>query len=107
MLVRILLVLTITLSLGCGKQRAPAPKTQPGAGTASEESAGAASSDAQLATLLGELTQVVRKYSVEQRAVPQSFDDLVAKGYLPAAPQAPAGKRFAINKNLQVYLADQ
>ena len=60
-----------------------------------------------MAVVLNELTQVVRKYSVEQRRAPKSFDEIVGAGYLDRVPEAPSGKRFAINKNLQVYLADR
>ena len=56
---------------------------------------------------MNELTQAVRRYAAEQRKVPASLDDLVTEHYLPAIPQAPAGKRFAIDKKLQVYLADR
>jgi hypothetical protein len=59
-----------------------------------------------LAALLGELTQAVRKYAVEQRRAPKALDELVAAGYLSQLPQPPAGKRFAISKTLQVYLAE-
>jgi len=31
----------------------------------------------------------------------------VAKGYLSSVPSAPNGKRFAINKKLEVYLTDR
>lgn len=58
-------------------------------------------------SLAAELTQVVRKYAAEKQRAPKSFDEIVAAGYLPGKPVAPAGKQFAINKNLQVYLADQ
>ena len=57
--------------------------------------------------LAGELTQVVRKYAAEKQRAPKSLDEIVAAGYLPSTPLAPAGKKFAIDKNLQVYLADQ
>jgi competence protein ComGC len=60
-----------------------------------------------MAAVLSELTQVVRKYSVEQRRAPKSFDELVAAGYLSRVPEGPSGKKFAINKSLQVYLADR
>lgn len=56
---------------------------------------------------LAELTQAVRKFAVEQRAAPTTLDELVAKGYLDRIPPAAKGKRYAINKNLQVYLANQ
>jgi hypothetical protein len=52
------------------------------------------------------LTQAVRKYAAEQQKVPASLEELVAAKYLPAVPEAPAGKRFGIDKKLQVYLAD-
>jgi hypothetical protein len=57
--------------------------------------------------MLSELTQAVRRYAAEQRKAPTSLDEVVAEHYLPAIPQAPAGKRFAIDKKLQVYLADR
>jgi len=81
--------------IGCGKQKTPSP---PGAE--------AVSTVDQVSTVLTELTQLVRKYSVEQRKAPKSLDELVAKGYLDSVPQAPNGKRFAINKDLQVYLSE-
>ena len=60
--------------------------------------------DAQMAAILGELTQAVRKYSVERRSVPKNLEELVANGYLAEAPQAPAGKKFIISKELRVQL---
>ena len=66
-----------------------------------------ATDEANLADVLKELTQVVRRFGAEQRRVPKSFEELVAHGYLSRVPPAPAGKRFAIDKNLQVYLAKQ
>ncbi|MBM3840040.1 MAG: hypothetical protein FJ398_19155 [Verrucomicrobia bacterium] len=63
--------------------------------------------EAQIAAALNELTQGVRKYSVEQRRVPKNLEEVLASGYLSRIPQAPSGKRFAIDKNLQVYLANQ
>ena len=50
---------------------------------------------------------MVRKYGAEQRRVPKTLEELVASNYLSRVPQAPSGKKFAINKNLQVYLANQ
>jgi len=57
-----------------------------------------------MAAILGELTQAVRKYSVERRSVPKNLEELVANGYLTQAPQAPAGKKFIISKELRVQL---
>jgi hypothetical protein len=91
----------LALVIGCGK-----PKTSSPQQTASPRGAEGVSTADQVATVLTELTQLVRKYSVEQRKAPKSLDELVAKGYLGSVPQAPNGKRFAINKNLQVYLSE-
>jgi hypothetical protein len=60
-----------------------------------------------LAAIIAELTQTVRKYAAEQRKAPQTLDELVAAGYLSHLPVAPTGKRFGIDKKLQVYLADR
>jgi len=60
-----------------------------------------------VSALLGELTQQARKYGMEQRQVPHNLNDLVAKGYLSAMPEAPPGKKFAINSKLEVYLSDR
>ncbi len=96
-----LLVVGLTVGLaGCGRAGRPAPPEN-GAAAAQKAEAG---KEAELAQVLGELTQRVRKYSVEQRQAPQSLDDLVAKGYLDRVPEAPAGKRFVITRNLQVQL---
>ncbi len=80
----------------------------PSGGSRENQAAGqAAASDIEINRVLSELTQLVRKYSVEQRQAPQSLDTLVAKGYLARVPPAPDGKRFAITKNLEVVLADR
>jgi hypothetical protein len=59
------------------------------------------------AAIMAELTQAVRKYSAEKQRVPASLDVLVSEGYLNRVPPAPSGKRFAIDKNLHVYLAHE
>jgi hypothetical protein len=84
---------------GCGRQSA-ARETNP----AATNTAGAMS-EAQIKATLGELTQLVRRYAMEQRSTPQTMQELVDKGYLTIVPPAPAGKKFAINKRLEVYLA--
>ncbi|MHB8522406.1 MAG: hypothetical protein ACYDH9_16825 [Limisphaerales bacterium] len=83
---------------GCGRRQAPSTRDSAEAGKAGEDSTPA---------VLAELTQLVRKYGAEQRQAPNSLDDLVTKGYLTSVPPAPNGKRFAINKRLEVYLADR
>ena len=56
-------------------------------------------SEAELFDALGELTQVLRKFSAEKQRVPKTLDEVVAGGYLKHLPQAPAGKRFAIKES--------
>lgn len=57
---------------------------------------------------LAQLTQVVRRYGVERRRVPQSLNELITAGYLTTLPPAPAGKQFAIDgKRMQVVLANR
>jgi hypothetical protein len=104
---------------GCG--RAPTPSSEPSGSTSpttevpaeapsatvDSPPATAASEEKDLATVLSELTQAVRRYGVEQRRAPRNLDDLVAGGYLTGIPAAPAGKKFAIDKNLQVIVANQ
>ena len=89
---RILLVSLLALCVGCGDRP-----------DSSSEKASAAD-QSQTEALLKELTQAVRKFSVEQRRVPKNLEELVANGYLPGVPSAPAGKQFAIDKSLQVTL---
>ena len=118
MFARFLTACLLVSWIGCGKhpassspQSAPAadattPSANPPA-TASQTDPSLATDEANLADMLKELTQVVRRFGAEQRRVPKSFEELVANGYLSRVPPAPAGKRFAIDKNLQVYLAKQ
>ncbi len=99
---RVCLLASLLCLPGCGRHHpAPPPSSTPA-------QAGAASpSEDRSSTELAELTQLVRKYGVEQRQAPHSLDELVAKGYLSSVPSAPKGKRFAINKKLEVYLTDR
>ncbi len=115
MIARTLAVGLLVVAAGCG-QAPSSPPSQPGSTTtdaavnASPEATPAtpaAPTDAtQTAALLAELTQAVRKYGVEKQRVPKSLDELVAAGYLNQVPQAPAGKRFEIDKKLQVHLVN-
>ncbi len=97
-----LLPAVVICLLGCGRHHSPASSSSGSTGSVE-----AASSQERTGALLAELTQAVRKYSAEQRQVPQSLDELVAKGYLTTVPPAPSGKKFAISKKLEVYLADR
>ena len=96
----------LLLASACAKPKEPPATTTPATSETTSESAPVAN-DVQLNAALQELTQAVRRYGVEQRQAPKSLDELVAKGYLGAVPQAPPGKKFAIDKKLQVYLSDQ
>ena len=87
--------------MGCGKRS----DTSSPSGEAAAKAAAAEAT--QIAALLKELTQAVRKFGVEQRRVPKNLEELVANGYLPGMPPAPAGKQFAIDKNLQVTLVNR
>ena len=78
-----------------------APTTLPGA-AAANAAPDTAAADARAA----ELTQIVRKYAAEKQRVPKDFQEIVSAGYLPSIPSAPAGKKFVIDKNLQVQVAD-
>ena len=80
------------------------PSSEPAPGGRQADAAPA--DETQTAALLNELTQLVRRYGVEQQRAPKTLDELVANGYLASVPPAPAGKRFAIDKKLQVYLAN-
>ncbi len=54
---------------------------------------------------LGQLTRLVRRYTVEQQQVPKDFLDLVALKYIAAIPVAPKGQRFVIDrKRVEVRL---
>ena len=47
---------------------------------------------------LGQLTRLMRRYTVEQQQVPKDLADLVALKYLTALPIAPQGQRFIIDR---------
>ena len=92
----------LALLPACGKSNSGASSGAPSAAGAA-----AAPSADQVAATIAELTQAVRKFAVEQRQAPQTLDELVANGYLNRIPAAPQGKKFAIDKNLQVHLANR
>ena len=55
-----------------------------------------------------ELTQALRKYAIEHRAMPKTFAELVAAGYVKNPPAAPAGKKFEIDpKTGRIVLVNQ
>jgi hypothetical protein len=103
MLSRVAAVCLIALA-GCGKETNPAPPPAPKSNASAPDAQSAPAEEARVAAALQVLTQAVRRYGVEQRRAPTSLDELVSNGYLDGIPQPPAGKKFAINKNLQVYV---
>ena len=104
--------------VGCGQaptsSSAPSAAKPEGTDNTGESTVGETSADpttsaeadaaARTAATLQELTQAVRKYSVEQRRTPKTLEELVTHGYLNQLPDPPAGRQFAISKNLQVVL---
>jgi hypothetical protein len=51
------------------------------------------------------LTQMVRRYTVEQQQVPKDLVDLVTLRYLAAIPVPPDGQRFVIDRTrVEVHL---
>ena len=102
------------LLTGCGKTPDNSGHSEgatPGGVPALERPATTADSNASEAALnaaLGQLTQVLRKYSFEHQRLPKTLSEMVAAGYLKEMPQAPTGKKFTINeKTVQVVLANQ
>jgi len=90
-------VLMLALCLaGCGKSKGTPDRQNPAAAT-----------QTQIEATLGELTQTVRKYAMEQQRAPKDLQELVDKGYLKQVPQPPPAKKFVLTKKLEVQLADQ
>ena len=112
-------ILITLLLTACGKQSNTTQTESPQSPPSVADAAAAASAPDLSATAraaidtataeakAAELTQIVRKYAAEKQRAPKSFDEIVAAGYLPSIPEAPAGRTFAIDKNLQVYLANK
>jgi hypothetical protein len=54
---------------------------------------------------LGQLTRLLRRYTVEKQQVPKDLRELVGAKYLTSLPVAPAGRRFVIDrKKVEVKL---
>jgi len=132
MLKLVFTLLLMGFSVGCSKQPdastatsapgSPAAPPTEASGANSEPATAAGNSTAaspvpqrtadldakQLAIVLDELTQAVRKYSFERQRLPKTFNEVVAAGYVKSVPPAPPGKRFEIDpKTVQVVLVKQ
>lgn len=92
---------------GCAKKNDAAqssPEPSPSLQTSQPAPEGEPDTSAALVTL----TQALRKYSLENRRVPASLDELVRAGYVRTIPTAPRGKKFAINpKRVEVVLVNE
>lgn len=99
-------LLLVIFGLGCGKGSNNADS---GIATGQKVEGGSSGEGASgdMQPLLNDLTQQARKYGMEQQKAPKDLNELVAKGYLSAVPQAPPGKKFEITRKLDVILTDQ
>ncbi len=57
--------------------------------------------------LLQTMTQAVRQYAMEQQRVPKSLQEVADAGRLASVPEPPPGKKFMIDKKLNVVLVDK
>lgn len=88
---------------GCGRRETPVPAAS--AVTPKGMAVPAADPGADLAPVLAELTQSVRKFSFEKQRRPTSLEELVQTGYLSSVPQLSDGRRFSIDpKSMQVVV---
>lgn len=104
-IIRLTLLCSIPLLVsGCGKKtESPGPVAAPAASTAP-----AVPGEADMGAVLRDLTQALRKYSVEHKQAPKTFKEVVAAGYVQHLPEAPPGKKFEIDaKTMQVVLVKQ
>jgi hypothetical protein len=110
-------IATVWLLVGCGKEKDPVksstaqPRSEVQRGSAAETPAPNAAppatpvrSEADMTATLAALTQAVRKYGAEKQSVPTSLSEVMSAGYITSLPSPPAGKKFAINRKLEVVL---
>ena len=106
---------------GCHKRSKPAPAPLSSVSVTQEEAPVVPAGDAPLApplqpvvvsgsdqaAMLGQLTQALRKYCIENQRVPKTFEEFVASAAV-QVPAPPAGKKFAIDLNgLHVVLVNR
>ena len=117
-LLSVMLAGAVFLFSGCGKksvakvsadQSAPeqvqSKSPEPMAASAPRVMPVAVADNADASAQLAQLTELVRRFGMEQQRVPHTLDDLVAARYLAGLPAAPAGKHFVIDaKHMQVVL---
>jgi len=117
----------LAMSAGCGQKKEQPASAAPVSQTnsvASSQPADSAASQAAVSTAapvskpaaapapvagepdLTDLNRAVRKWMIQNRAVPKNFDDFVAKSGA-SIPPAPAGKKYILNQNMHVQLVNQ
>lgn len=113
----------ILFSAGCGKKNvtaAPFPESNSAPQSAAIANPGlrnanppqvqpvAVAAGTDPVAALAQLTQILRRFSVEHRRVPQSLSELTGAGYLSALPSPPAGQQFVIDaKHVEVVLQNK
>jgi len=101
----------------CGKKaevvvaptpEAHAPVAQPITATGDSNSAPvlAVSPEADLDAVLTQLTREVRKWIVRHQRPPQNFEEFAASASV-QIPPAPAGKKFALGKQMRVIVVNR
>lgn len=94
----------VLLLAGCGKESS-GPGT--GGGMATQGAAPELTpAEAEVATELATLTRELKRHVVSTKKRPNSFEEFVAEAKV-TVPPAPAGKKFALSKELRVVLVDQ
>lgn len=85
-----------------------APQAQRKASPPAPDSLPTAPADASLRLpVQQELTGAIHLYQMDHQRLPADFTTLVREKYLPALPNPPPGKRFALDRNrLQVVIMD-
>lgn len=102
-----------TIASGSGVSSTSSPATQNAAnGSDSNRSTMATQGDSAAARVsydnqdLAALTRGVRRWVAAHRQVPASFEDFTAKSGI-NAPPPPAGKKYALSKEMRVILVDK
>lgn len=94
------LLVLMSLVVGCNKQPEATPSTGLATQAASPEAANTYS-DANLA----ELTREVRRWIVATKQRPTSFEQFATDAKV-TVPPPPAGKKYALSKEMRVVLVD-
>jgi len=92
----------LLLMVGCNK-KAESPAITPGLATqGSSPEAASTYADADLT----QLTRDLRRWIAQNKQLPANFEEFVAAAKV-TVPAAPAGKKFALSKEMRVILVDR